>query len=195
MLNELRLFIAIAIPKAIRADMQRNLLSRDVFRIAGIRPVQADNLHLTLHFFGDTPVAKLPVIRAVLQQTASQFEPFEIEIGGAGVFPNRRAPRVIWCGLEPRDALTQLASELRKELKVQGFTLEAKKFQAHLTLARVRTYAAPIDETVFESLLKTIDAYPRVSFLAEEIHCYSSDLTGKFPVYSLKINEKLGFKI
>ena len=106
---------------------------------ADVKWAEPSNLHWTLHFFGETPRERVPGIEAVMKAAAGGSAPFELELGEAGAFPSKRAPRVLWLGLgSGEDALGALATDLRKRLADKGFEVEARPFRAHLTLGRVR---------------------------------------------------------
>lgn len=96
--------------------------------------------HLTLHFFEELPVDRVPAVVDVLVATAASTDPFLLEIRGVGAFPNLQRPRVIWAGVgEGSSTLQALAALLRKGLAARGFPTESRPFVPHLTLARIRS--------------------------------------------------------
>ena len=65
--------------------------------------------------------------------------PFDLEIRGAGAFPNPARPRVIWLGsAEGQEPMADLAERIESALEKLGFPREDRRFHAHLTLGRVR---------------------------------------------------------
>jgi 2'-5' RNA ligase len=56
--------------------------------------------------------------------------------GGCGFFPNPRAPRVFWIGIEGGPKLTSLAAVVDEKLARQDIPKEEHAYTPHLTLAR-----------------------------------------------------------
>lgn len=102
-----------------------------------VRWVRLDGLHLTLRFIGPTADPRIaPAVDAVRAAGASA-EPFDLAIGGAGVFPAHGRPRALWLGLrEGESDLIELAATVDAALADAGWSFEPKPFTAHLTLAR-----------------------------------------------------------
>ncbi len=96
------------------------------------RVMIADNLHLTLLFLGEVERACLPqLIKAADQVSAASFH-FRLE--KLAFWRHNRiayaAPAV------DVPSLTQLAADLRKQLKAAGMLRKSEKFAAHVTLLR-----------------------------------------------------------
>ena len=130
-----RLFIAADLDAATRDQIAA--LSRTVRQ--SVAPsikaswVHPDRMHLTLRFFAAADAVMEGQIRAALAP-AIPMPPFDIVLGGLGLFPERGAPRVLWVGIgEGVEHLQRLHQHLRR---LPGSTDEA--FKPHLTLARFR---------------------------------------------------------
>ncbi|MCI4352112.1 MAG: RNA 2',3'-cyclic phosphodiesterase [Thermoplasmata archaeon] len=96
--------------------------------------------HLTLHFFEELPLERVPAVVEAMRDAAKGSAPFEVELRGVGAFPNISRPRVVWAGVaEGATALHALADRLRQALSSRGFPTEQRPFLPHLTLARVRS--------------------------------------------------------
>lgn len=124
-----RLFFAIAF------DPQTKLLLASVQET--IRPyVQngrfppPDNLHMTLHYLGATPLARLAELHDAME-TAWQ-DSFSLSFSHAGLFP-RAGQSVFWLGVAENPALHALQSRL-----VEALGLPPALFSPHITLARGR---------------------------------------------------------
>jgi 2'-5' RNA ligase len=101
--------------------------------------VRPASIHLTLKFLGDIAEAQVPAIHRALETAARMEAAFTLTVEGLGVFPDVRAPRVIWVGLTgegPR--LQALAAGVEATVAPLGFPTEARPFAPHLTLARVK---------------------------------------------------------
>ncbi len=138
MMENFRLFIGIACPpdvsRAVAGTM--DLLAAE---LAFRKWTHPDDLHVTIHFLGDTPAERLDAIRDVLQETASQAAPPVLSLTEPGTFGPPNAPRILWLGLaEPGSPgrLAQLHQALRPGLSAAGCQLEDRPFRAHMTIAR-----------------------------------------------------------
>jgi len=135
-----RVFIAIELPPTLRAR-----IAKHIDRLRSSMPeVRAswnheDNLHLTLKFLGDIPVASVEKLSAAASISASNVESCEIAVEDCGAFPVRGQPRVLWLGI---DDLSGKRSDLNRALEDEcanaGFAREPRAFHPHLTIARIR---------------------------------------------------------
>jgi 2'-5' RNA ligase len=99
MTTRVRAFIAIALPPPVllaAGNVQYKLRS-DGIRLKWIKP---ENMHLTLRFLGDIDRRQLPEIEAAIGTAVKLVPPFALNAKRIGVFPNLRAPRVVWMGIE-----------------------------------------------------------------------------------------------
>ncbi|MFN3789232.1 RNA 2',3'-cyclic phosphodiesterase [Massilia sp.] len=97
---------------------------------AGAAPVQADKLHVTLHFLGGLPSDRLPQL---LDGLAVPFEPFGLELTRAALWPHGIA--VLEPGLTP-PGLAALHARLSEALTALGLQPEARRYRPHVTMAR-----------------------------------------------------------
>jgi len=103
-----------------------------------LKLVSADRFHVTLKFLGDTEEGLVPEIVSAMRESAAGVLPFTLKVRGSGAFPNLSRPRVLWVGLEGADPLARIAKSLDEHLRALGFSVEARPWSAHVTLARVR---------------------------------------------------------
>lgn len=103
-----------------------------------LKPVERDNIHLTLKFLGNVSTARLAEVKSSLLQLA--FPSFSVEIKGAGAFPNLNRMNVIWVGVsEGWSQVEQIYEQVEKLLSSLGFKRENRPFSPHITIARVRS--------------------------------------------------------
>jgi len=103
-----------------------------------LKPVERENIHLTLKFLGNVPTPRLSEVKSSLQQLI--FPLFTAEIKGAGAFPNLNHMNVIWVGVEEGwSQVEQIYEQVEKLLSVLGFRRENRPFSPHITIARVRS--------------------------------------------------------
>jgi len=128
-----RLFVAVELPPAVRADL--GALRAD---IPGARWVKPEQMHLTLRFIGaDVPDDRVKPIQDALATVTGAA--FSLTVRGVGRFPpgDRKPPRVLWVGLDKAPALFALHGGVESALATAGFPPEDRPFSAHITLARV----------------------------------------------------------
>jgi RNA 2',3'-cyclic 3'-phosphodiesterase len=138
MKNTLRSFVAVELDASIR-DKAAELI--DALRAApsDVKWVATDNLHLTLKFLDEVPISEIPAVREAVAQGAAKVEPFDMEVFGAGAFPNAGRPRTVWLGArEGAERMAELHHQVEKSLAALGFRKEHRRFQPHLTIGRVR---------------------------------------------------------
>ena len=134
----MRAFIALNIPAAERQalhDATRPM--REAAREASW--VAADNLHLTLKFLGEVDESQATQLGERLAAIGAAHRPLMLDVGGAGVFPNFRAPRIVWMGVAPETKLELLYHDVEGGCEALGFTAEARAFRPHITLGRLKT--------------------------------------------------------
>ena len=103
-----------------------------------LKPVERENIHLTLKFLGNVSTARLAEVKSSLLQLA--FPSFSVEIKGAGAFPNLNRMNVIWVGVsEGWSQVEQIYEQVEKLLSSLGFKRENRPFSPHITIARVRS--------------------------------------------------------
>jgi 2'-5' RNA ligase len=138
--ERLRLFIAIAIPEVVRAqlaDVQAEL--RRALPGALIRWTRHEQLHLTLKFLGDVEAQRFPMLEECVRAACVNFSHLSLRCERIGCFPHLRSPRVIWASIRDHaEQLQRLHGAI--EAASQPFTSEEpeKPFSAHVTLGRVK---------------------------------------------------------
>jgi 2'-5' RNA ligase len=128
-----RLFVALPLPAAV-ADV---LTALQPPVAAGVRPTEAVDLHITLHFLG--PVDLDPVHQALGTIEASAFT---LRLGAAGHFALPGGRTILWLGVEPTAPLIALHAAVGEALAGTGFRPEERPYVPHLTLARLGPTAA-----------------------------------------------------
>jgi 2'-5' RNA ligase len=137
-----RLFVALDPPEPLRRRIAAAVAA--LRRTAGhaadeVRWTALDGLHLTVQFLGAVPEERIPEIDGAIRAAAAAARPLQLELRGAGGFPNARRPRVVWLGIAGEVApLAALAEDLGRRLTPLGFQPETRPFSPHLTVGRAR---------------------------------------------------------
>jgi RNA 2',3'-cyclic 3'-phosphodiesterase len=177
---DLRLFIAAHPPDAVLrglADLSRSLASRG----DGVRWVKAEGIHLTLKFLGNTDEVMVPAIGRAAAECARGVGNIPLTVGGLGVFPDMKRPRVIWVGLSGDIArLSAVRDALEDVCFALGFEKEGRAFRAHLTLGRVR------DRLTVDTIKKIEESRTVVlgDMVVDGIELIKSDLSPSGAVYT-----------
>ncbi len=127
----MRLFVGIELPPEIRAR-----LARLANGIPGARWTSAEQMHLTLRFIGEVDGARLQDIDSALAGTSDAA--FDMRISGLGVFGTKRAPRLLWAGVEPTEPIEHLQMKVETALLRSGLDASPRKYHPHITLARLK---------------------------------------------------------
>ena len=135
-----RVFCAVELPDEVRARLQDHIqqLRRDVSDVAASWS-RVENIHLTLKFFGNVNLDKLPAISDAASRTVEKFSSFRIGVGNTGVFPRPTRAQVLWIGVSDASGkLLALQQRFEDECARAGFSKESRAFRPHLTIARIR---------------------------------------------------------
>lgn len=161
--TQLRLFLAV---RPDTAALER--LAQAITPVRGIPPAERlrwtepDKLHLTLRFFGSVSTDSPGPIGEVCREACAAVPAFELQLRGAGAFPNARRASVLWIGASRGgDVLRELVNRIDPKLDQLGFEREAREFTPHLTLARSKRplqLTAAIEALAALSITTPIDA-------------------------------------
>jgi 2'-5' RNA ligase len=145
-----------------------------------LKPVERENIHLTLKFLGNVSSSRLSEVKTSLHQLA--FPAFTTEIKGAGAFPNLNHMTVIWVGVnEGWSQVEQIYEQVERLLSPLGFRKENRPFSPHITIARVRS-GRKRDETA--SFLQHLNDESFGSFTVNKVRLKQSILSSSGPKYS-----------
>ena len=127
----IRLFAALPIPPEIAEG-----LARLQDGVPGARWTGAENLHLTLRFFGELPETTAADLDEALGTIGGGA--FDVELAGVGAFGEGDDVRNLWAGAPPSPAMTLLAKRCETAARRCGLKAEARAFRPHVTLAYLR---------------------------------------------------------
>jgi len=157
---------------------------------AKLRPVERDNLHVTLVFLGDVGDELLVDVCDIAAEVAAGTEPFEFAIRGLSAVPARGGVRMVWAGVaDPSGRMKLLQAGLAEAMSGLGLKQEERSFSPHITLVRVKS-AGP-----GEPLRRGVQQWAGKDFgsqLAKELTIYESRLTGDGPIYTPLARPPLG---
>ncbi len=120
----------------------------------GARRIADDRLHVTLHFLGDVPRARVDELGRALRVP---FSPCTLVFGCAELWP--RGLAVLRPHRTPNE-LVALHQRLGEALQAEGVETERREWKAHVTLARDARGALP--EAVTPEFAWPVDGYALV---------------------------------
>ncbi|MBT4396790.1 RNA 2',3'-cyclic phosphodiesterase [archaeon] len=167
----MRTFIAIDLPKEVKDYLFK--LPKKI-KGAKVKWTSKKNLHITMQFLGELPEETVDKIKEVIKTI--KFKPFKVKLSQIGFFPNEKAPKIIWLGVEPREEVYQLAQTIDAELL--AFTKE-QRFETHITLGRMKGIKKKDD---FYKSIKELEI-ESIEFEINSFTLYKSVLKREGPQY------------
>jgi len=140
----MRLFVALNFSDEIKARLWE---LREQLRSQAIKGnfTRDENFHLTLAFLGETPEEKLGMVLRIMEEIRSP--PFDIIFNRIGCFTHSRK-ELWWIGTEPESNGLQLLKAIHGHLvsrfEEEGFAVDKRPFNAHITLGREIKHPFPI---------------------------------------------------
>jgi 2'-5' RNA ligase len=147
---------------------------------ADLKLVERENLHFTLKFLGEISEAQAKEADRRLRALILAGGP--ASVSGAGAFPSLHRPNVVWVGVSQEDEpkVRTIGEAVVKALEGIG-ERETRPFQAHLTVARVRSgrNIEQLSTAIRSSSQRSFGTFKLGSFRLK-----SSQLRPSGPVYS-----------
>ena len=172
----MRLFAGIDLPW----ELRHRLAALTTSGIQGARWVPPENYHLTLRFIGEVPPHRAEEIDLAL--AAIRGRRLELTLAGVGTFAKGGRANTLWVGLERNPRLEHLQNKIETALQRAGLEPERRRFQPHVTLARLRNPdgARMIEWLAYNAL------YTSAEFPVDVFRLYSSRLTSDGSVYAVE---------
>lgn len=154
---------------------------------ADLKLVSVENLHFTLKFLGE--IEKPRVDGVVEELSRLRFEAFESFLKGLGAFPSLSHVNVVWTSISKGvRELESIFQVLESRIVKLGFQPENRRFNPHLTLARVKTGR---NRAALVECIRRMAEDEFGAFKVENIRLKRSVLTPQGPSYSTLYNLSL----
>jgi 2'-5' RNA ligase len=175
----MRLFVAVDMSDEVRENIYS--LYNIIKSFKGLKPVEKENIHITLKFLGEVPDQRVEIVKDRLGEVKAKA--FRMHLKGIGFFPSGKHIRVIWVGVEEgNEEISRLAEMVENAMKRLGFKRD-KSFVAHATIARVKNIS-PADK---RKLLNELEPYMNSDFGwmdVKDFRLKKSTLTPSGPIYT-----------
>ncbi len=172
-----RVFIAINLPDDVKIKFdpvieELKKLNPDY----GIKWLAPENIHLTLHFFGDLNEKQIALAEEGIEEITKHIKSFKMTTGDFGCFPNEQTPHVFFASIEDADTIHDLIGKLEVMLENLGYKVDARPWRAHLTLGRIKNWSRCKITGV---------KIPLMDFTVKSVELMESELTPDGSVYSV----------
>jgi len=172
-----RLFVAIDLPES-----TRQLLADLDPHIRGVRWTEANQMHLTLGFFGDVPEDIELKLREKL--SAIDFGGFFLPVNGVGKFSSKGAPKIIWIGVgKAHPHLFQIHKRVQEAALTAAIEPELRPWHPHITIARCRDVSAQ----TLRKFLQSNGEFDAGMIRVDSFHLYSSKLMPAGPIHTCEL--------
>ena len=179
-----RLFIAVMPPPEVQERVATLMDLLEEHR-AILRPARPEGLHFTLRFLGNATLDEERRASEACMAAVAGVRAFPLVIGGLGVFPSDRRPRVVWLGVRDGAAnLMALQRRVEEELLRLGVITARDSFTPHLTLARVRADAAPAARAAISSYMARLPDKEQARLTVSGVSLVHSTLTPRGSIYT-----------
>jgi 2'-5' RNA ligase len=132
----MRLFVALDLPRSLRER-----LSWMAGGLPGARWVPPENYHVTLRFVGDLPGWRAEEVDQAL--AALRAPGFTLQLAGIGTHVKGGKLTALWVGVERTPQLEHLQTKIETALQRAGLERERRRFNPHVTLARIEGVPEP----------------------------------------------------
>lgn len=153
---EHRLFIAINLPKEIKASI-RDILQIDQEQNTELyehaRMTDEESWHITLVFLGAQSKDQLKALISIIREAVGQVHAPKITMRTLTTAPPRRPPRMIWIATtaETNKLLEKIKTAIEQKLAAQNIFKKGESyaiFNGHITLARLPEGRRIADRTI-----------------------------------------------
>lgn len=137
---------------------------------------------MTLKFLGDIDPKLAPAINEAMTAVLNPMPKFSVCLGGLGVFPHPKRPKVVWMALQDSSgALKAIWEKTGEAMSILKFPKETRKFSPHLTLGRIKSSKG---KELLKEALQTAPSTEPISFEIASVKLYQSQLTPKGSIYT-----------
>jgi len=165
----MRTFISIDFPEAVIKEVKK---IQDVLPDFEGKKTEAENLHLTLKFLGETDEETVEKVKICLSKVSSPK--LRLKFKKLGVF-SEGFIRIVWVEVFGCGSLQK-----KIDISLEGLFGKEERFMGHLTLARVKNVQ---DKNKFLECLNKIPL-PNIVFEVDNFKLKKSVLTKNGPIYS-----------
>jgi RNA 2',3'-cyclic 3'-phosphodiesterase len=178
----MRLFVGIDLPW----ELRHRVSALTTTGIQGARWVPPENYHVTLRFIGEVPPHRAEEIDMAL--AAIRGRGCDLTLAGVGTFSKGGRATTLWVGVERNPRLEHLQNKIETALQRAGLEPERRRFQPHLTLARLDN----TPELKLAGFVQAHNLFRAEPMAVEHFTLFSSQLGKEQAVYTAEVEYELG---
>ncbi len=173
--NSIRLFTAFPLSPQLKKQVYSLQNQIRKIRQPNLRLIGKYELHITLHFLGNTDPLQLKNLQRILAETAEKAKPVQFTAEELGAFPSFERARGLTLNLaDTKGDLLKLYRIFEGPLVKAGLAKREASYSPHITLARVRGRRGIV---VDKATLPPIGGGSDSWFQADRVILYRSELT------------------
>jgi RNA 2',3'-cyclic 3'-phosphodiesterase len=151
----MRTFTAIEFDKEIKNHLWEQLQAVKNHVVKGNFTNQ-ENFHLTLNFLGEVTTNQITLVKESINSAAIGRQPFKLKLDRLGQF-NRGNKSILWIGIKKSPELEAVFNRLKEELLSNGFLLESRGLNPHITLCREAVIKCSFEQLSREIVIQPIE--------------------------------------
>ncbi len=176
----MRLFVGLELPHALSER-----LAGLAGGLAGARWVPPENYHVTLRFIGELPGYRAEEVDLALSGLRGRG--FALQLAGIGVSEKAGRPTTLWAAAARSERLEHLQAKVETALQRIGMPPERRRFNPHVSLARVDTVPGP----ALAAWVQAHNLFRSEPIPVEHFTLFSSLLGKEQPVYTPEVDYAL----
>ncbi|AQQ08264.1 2'-5' RNA ligase [Sedimentisphaera cyanobacteriorum] len=146
-----------------------------------IKWVRPQDAHITLAFLGEVDDNHLQSVCDIVRTSVTGRTDFTISVQGTGTFGKNA--HTFWAGLtQGAEQMKALREAVCTPLAEKGFFSPSKRFEPHITLARIKS---PRPGRIIKSIDRSLKKQSFGSCPVESVCVFTSELTKKGPKYTV----------
>ncbi len=119
-----------------------------------------------------------------MQTARNIISPFELALGDVGAFPTLGRARALFVGVDGEiETLTLLRDGVEAELSKIGFRRDRRRFNPHITVARIRDRVSRPDRRAVVEAARSAN-HAKVAFRVAAFSLFQSTLTPEGAIYN-----------
>ncbi len=175
MKDSIRLFTAFPLSPEIKKQVYSLQNQIRKIRQPNLRLIGKYELHITLHFLGDTDPLQLKNLQRILAETAGKGRDVQFTAKEIGAFPAMERARGLSLNLaDPKGDFQRLYRLFEEPLVKAGYLKREASYSPHITLARVRGRRGI---EVDAASLPQVGGEGDIWYSADRVILYRSELT------------------
>ena len=191
--DTVRVFVAVGLSEEAREQLV-DAVNRMRWEVPdGIQWANPGGMHLTLKFLGNIPSFSVSPLLQCVHSIAGGCSQISLALGGLGMFPNQRRPRVLWAGVTGGlEALESLQRASEDAINALGYRPEERPFRPHITLGRPRRTVSDAQLSRLGVVVSGLAPPDPVAWTVERVDVMQSELHPSGARYTVLGSSPLG---